>query len=65
MCFKYEGEYQVCFDAMLIGDEDDSLILFLEREYNVQVTDTGKFAQELFAFFEQLHLKGLIKPVEE
>ena len=65
MCFKYEEEYEVCFDSLVIGSQEESLAILLHEEYNVEITDKKEFTHSLFEFFEEMHLKGVIRPVKE
>ncbi len=62
MCWEFEAEYQVCFDHLIIGDRETSLVLLLQDEYNVQVSNLPKFTEALFEFLSEMHQRSFICP---
>lgn len=65
MCFKYEKDYGICFDALFIGEDDESLIRLLEEEYNIEIVDQPAFVRGLFELLERFHTEGAMRPQEE
>ena len=62
MCFKYEKDYECCFDYMEFGDQAENLNVFLSKEYNIKITDNSKFYTKLFKFFEEVHEEETMVP---
>ncbi len=78
MCFKYEHDYDVCWDFMFFEEDvpepevwpatsvnDESLTFFLRRFYNIEIKDRDKFQSGLWSLLEQMHETGVIGPKAE
>lgn len=65
MCWKYEDEYNYCFDGLTLDiGGNETLIEWLDENYDVTVTAPEAFRDLLFDMLSVAHERGIIKPKE-
>lgn len=66
MCWKYEDEYQDCFDYLTFSMDDEPCLMDVIRNHlsKFGVEFVGDFDKLFFDMLSKAHEEGIIKPIK-